>query len=593
MGSGYGAVLSEKSIILIKMKIVGVTLAAIVGYAAAQASAPGDKIGACGGLSKSACQANDDCKKDWFCDSKKVAKAGCADEGYACAGKSAKCCKKAMKDKEAGRKDEDKCYFDKDAKKCVDHTECEQVTKKGWCKKFFKRAPWSCEWNKGTSKCETPYVEPETCEGKRPSDCKEHEDECVSKDDGSCETWSGECPDLSTEPECLPKGCIWFNGPPGAIPSCVEECPEGWVGDKCEDKAEEKCPDLISSDAKYDFTVTALRKVGDLGIVMDVSGSMATEIAGVKAGIIAAADGALGGEDAPYARGAVMEYSDPSTRFLGVGNAAAFKTNVARITRGMGKSEWGGDCPEVMYKGINACMGVIADWSTIYAITDASAKDASMAAGVNNTAKARKIRINFILTATCVKWYESPPFTGIHSVYPATAKATGGQIYQITKSSTLGQKVTAVIKAAADDALATTDVTVNGYNHQTNFHVSVVGASAGLSCTNENTGGAVAGHKVIINIDTVKTWSIPRVTSGGVHLWHSKLTCKTSASRSYTVTVRLDTLDARGTGARTEENASTSRPASSLPASAQLARAEPTAKSKCCINLPFDFPVLL
>merc|ERR1739847_209684 len=209
---------------------------------------------------------------------------------------------------------------------------------------------------------------------------------------------------------------------------------------------------------------------------------------------------------------------------LGIGNAAAFKTNVSRITRGMGKSEWGGDCPEVMYKGINACMSVIADWSTIYAITDASAKDAGLAAGVNNTAKARKIRINFILTATCVKWYESPPFTGIHSVYPATAKATGGQIYQITKSSPLGPKVTAVIKAAADDALATTDVayweysggtndvTVNGYNHQTNFHVSVVGASAGLSCTNENT--------------------------GGVHLWHSKLTCKTSASRSYTVTVR-------------------------------------------------------
>merc|ERR1739848_454858 len=55
----------------------------------------------------------------------------------------------------------------------------------------------------------------------------------------------------------------------------------------------------------------------------------------------------------------------------------------------------------------------------------------------------------------------------------------------------------------------------------------------------------------------------------------------------------LDTLDARGTGARTEENASTSRPASSLPASAQLAEAVPTAKSKCCINLPFDFPVLL
>jgi hypothetical protein len=145
---------------------------------------------------------------------------------------------------------------------------------------------------------------------------------------------------------------------------------------------------------------------------------------------------------------------------------------------------------------------------------------------------------------------QSPPFTGIHSVYPATAKATGGQIYQITKSSSLGPKVTAVIKAAADDALATTDVayweysggsndvTVNGYNHQTNFHVSVVGASAGLSCTNENTGGAVAGHKVIVDIDTVKTWSLPRVTSGGVHLWHSKLTCKTSASASYTVTVR-------------------------------------------------------
>merc|ERR1739848_371522 len=48
-------------------------------------------------------------------------------------------------------------------------------------------------WNKGTDKCETPYVEPETCEGKKPADCKEHEDECVSKDDGSCETWSGEC----------------------------------------------------------------------------------------------------------------------------------------------------------------------------------------------------------------------------------------------------------------------------------------------------------------------------------------------------------------------------------------------------------------
>merc|ERR1739848_830324 len=52
----------------------------------------------------------------------------------------------------------------------------------------------------------------------------------------------------------------------------------------------------------------------------------------------------------------------------------------------------------------------------------------------------------------------------------------------------------------------------------------------------------------------------------------------------------LDTLDARGTGARTEENASTSRLASSLSASAQLARAVPTAKSKCCISFFFLFP---
>jgi len=550
------------------MKLVGITLAAIVGYAAAAA---GDAIGDCKGKSKSDCQKDDACKYnreaedkiDWFCESKKdekptkptkPAKKSCADEGYACSGKSDKCCKLAMKDKEAGRKDADKCYLDKSKStkdaRCVDHTVCEQVTKKGWCKKFYGKEPWGCAWSKASGKCETPYVEPETCEGKSAADCKEHEDACVSKDDGSCETWDGECPSLDTMPECLPKGCIWFNGPPGAIPECVEECPEGWTGDKCDEKAEEACPDLISSDAKYDFTVTALRKVGDLGIVMDVSGSMATEIAGVKAGIIAAADGALGGEDPPYARGAVMEYSDPSTRFLGIGNAAQFKANVARITRGMGKSEWGGDCPEVMYRGINACMGVINDWSTIYAITDASAKDASMAAGVTNTAKARHIRINFILTATCVKWYESPPFTGIHSVYKTTAAGTGGQIYQITKSSSLGPKVTAVIKAAADDALATTDVaywefsggsnpvTVNGYNHQTNFHVSVVGASASLSCTNENTGGPVAGHKVIVNIDTVKTWSIPRVNSAGVHLWHSKLVCATGAAKSYTVTVR-------------------------------------------------------
>merc|ERR1739848_200720 len=236
--------------------------------------------------------------------------------------------KKAMKDKEAGRKDEDKCYFDKDAKKCVDHTECEQVTKKGWCKKFFKRAPWSCEWNKGTSKCETPYVEPETCEGKKPSDCKEHEDECVSKADGSCETWSGECPDLSTEPECLPKGCIWLNRTPGAIPSCVEECPDLSTEPECLPKG-------------------CIWFNGPPGAIPSCVEECPEGWAGDKAGIIAAADGALGGEDAPYARGAVMEYSDPSTRFLGIGNAAAFKTNVARITRGMGKSEWGGDCPEV------------------------------------------------------------------------------------------------------------------------------------------------------------------------------------------------------------------------------------------------------
>jgi len=246
-----------------------------------------------------------------------------------------------------------------------------------------------------------------------------------------------------------------------------------------------------------------------------------------------------------------MEYSDPSTRFLGIGDAAAFKSNVAKITRGMGKSEWGGDCPEVMYKGINAALGVISDWSTIYAITDASAKDAGLAAGVNNTAKSRNIRINFILTATCVKWYESPPFTGIHSVYPATAKATGGVVYQITKSSTLGPQVTAVIKAAAHDALATTDiafwefsgstnnVSVDGHNHMTNIHVSVVGANAGLSCKNQNTGAAISsGHDVLVNINTVKTHSYPRVSSSGEHLWHSKLDCTTSASRSYTVTVR-------------------------------------------------------
>lgn len=162
----------------------------------------------------------------------------------------------------------------------------------------------------------------------------------------------------------------------------------------------------------------ALMGVTTLAFVVDDTGSMSADIAGVRSivnALVTAAEAA--GETPEYL---LVRFGDPDIGepFVTT-DAAAFRSQVNSLSAG-----GGGDCPELSQGALLKAVGESLPDSPMFLFSDASAKDAGLGGAVNALAQDRNIRISPILTGSC-----SP----IDPVYKRNAAETGGQLFVIER----------------------------------------------------------------------------------------------------------------------------------------------------------------
>jgi von Willebrand factor A domain-containing protein 7 len=159
---------------------------------------------------------------------------------------------------------------------------------------------------------------------------------------------------------------------------------------------------------------------GTLGFVVDDTGSMGPDIAGVKA-VVQQIVGAVAGTDDAPDHYLLVRFGDPDI-------GAPFKTsNPSALLAAVNalSPDGGGDCPELSQGGLLSALSATSSRSKLYLFTDASAKDAALAGNVTATANAKKTTINYVVTGSC-----SP----IDPVYFRVAQETGGQVFVIRRS---------------------------------------------------------------------------------------------------------------------------------------------------------------
>lgn len=162
----------------------------------------------------------------------------------------------------------------------------------------------------------------------------------------------------------------------------------------------------------------ALMGVTTLAFVVDDTGSMSADIAGVRSivnSLVTAAEAA--GETPEYL---LVRFGDPDigAPFVTT-DAAAFRARVNALSAG-----GGGDCPELSQGALLKAVGDSLPDSQVFLFTDASAKDSGLGGAVNALAQDRSVRISPILTGSC-----SP----IDPVYKRNAAETGGQLFVIER----------------------------------------------------------------------------------------------------------------------------------------------------------------
>jgi von Willebrand factor A domain-containing protein 7 len=138
----------------------------------------------------------------------------------------------------------------------------------------------------------------------------------------------------------------------------------------------------------------SLQEIETFGAAIDVTGSMAEAINGVKSWINKFV---LSGE-VSFGKFIMVLFNDPAvnepqTYF----DANQFLAAVNSI-----KVDGGGDCPEMMYTGIEKLAAAIDTGSSIYVFSDADAKDLTIKREiVQNLVKEKNLKLNFILTGQC------------------------------------------------------------------------------------------------------------------------------------------------------------------------------------------------
>ncbi|XP_021347179.1 von Willebrand factor A domain-containing protein 7-like [Mizuhopecten yessoensis] len=172
---------------------------------------------------------------------------------------------------------------------------------------------------------------------------------------------------------------------------------------------------------------------GSLTIVMDVSGSMSDDMKAARDACINLVSAVQGTPN------------EPTDYILATFNDPDNKTTGERFTNGddiINKlhslvADGGGDCPEYAISGILRGISLTKNGSYLYMFTDADASDGDRMGEAIAKAKAKHIKITPVLTGSCNRRRRQATrrvARAIHDVYFEMAAATGGQVYETTKS---------------------------------------------------------------------------------------------------------------------------------------------------------------
>ena len=179
--------------------------------------------------------------------------------------------------------------------------------------------------------------------------------------------------------------------------------------------------DAVSPAEQRDRALSALFGAsGTLGFVIDDTGSMAPEIAGVKIvveGIVSIANLFPFTMPTNYL---LEQFGDP---FVGTPFVTDDPAQLLAAVNGISVGG-GGDCPELSQTGLLRAVDAAFPNSRLMLFTDASSKDAALANSVISRAQKKQIRLNYLLTGTC-----SP----VDPAYERGAAETGGQLFFVNE----------------------------------------------------------------------------------------------------------------------------------------------------------------
>ena len=133
----------------------------------------------------------------------------------------------------------------------------------------------------------------------------------------------------------------------------------------------------------------------DVSFVIDDTGSMSEDIAGVKAAVSSLADQIAAGNEAP--RFSLYTFKDETTLRGTTCDVNTLKSLVAPLF-----ASGGGDCPEMSNQAMLSAADTMENGGQIIMATDASARDPETAPTLLSVVQAKRININVILTGNCV-----------------------------------------------------------------------------------------------------------------------------------------------------------------------------------------------
>ncbi len=140
-----------------------------------------------------------------------------------------------------------------------------------------------------------------------------------------------------------------------------------------------------------------------LGFAIDTTGSMGGVIQSVKTEATSLVDSRIDTKDEPR-QYVLSPFNDPGVGPLTVSdNPEEFKAAIAALS-----ADGGGDCPEYSMTGQLAAVSAMEEGGTLFAYTDADAKDAGLAGLVASVAKANRITVYEMMFGSCSGAFAAP-----------------------------------------------------------------------------------------------------------------------------------------------------------------------------------------